>query len=142
MPKKRHAAGPQDQPGHPSQYREGETLNEQLSRQPPTARTDRGADGKLLLPRGGTSELQIRDVRTREQQHESNCPQQNQKERSYVSHQVFVKSHHSHLRTWRASEPKRGSALSDRWLIVTRSDMARLRFTPGFRRPINIDRPK
>jgi hypothetical protein len=33
---------------------------------------------KLLLPGGGTSELQIRDVRARQPHHESNRPQQSQ----------------------------------------------------------------
>ena len=62
----------QQQPHCPATEREHATFRDELHQQPPAAGADRSAHGELTMSRLRASEEKIREVRTRNQEHEAN----------------------------------------------------------------------
>ena len=90
-----------------------ETLAEQLCEQTATPRTERGADAQFALPRCASRQQQIRDVHTRDEQHQPHRAGQDQQRRpNLFDHQLVHR--HQHRR------PAVVSRVASRW----RSDIS------------------
>ena len=77
-------------PADRRQAREQQALNEQLPNQAQPAAAERGAHGKLALPRRRAHEQQVGDVRAGDQHHEADGAHQRQNHRPDVGDEILV----------------------------------------------------
>ena len=101
-------------PSAPPMIAEDDALGEQLPNQPRPAGAERGANRDLALARRGPRQQQVRDVDTRNQQHEADGAEQQPERLANIAHHRLVQRHRRDAQSFVAVRVLRRELTADR----------------------------
>ena len=110
------ADGPvgQHEPRDPAEQREHEPFSHQLTNDATRAGAERGAEGQLALPGTGSRQHQVRDVGTRDQQHDGDSAGEDQNHSATVADDLLDEGPHRQRQLLRHRAEHRGIAFCQR----------------------------
>ena len=80
----------QAEPDDAAQDAERDAFEQQLTGNPSRAGAERGTNRQFLLPRLGSHEEQVRDVRARDEEDQPDRPHQDPQHRSHVADEIVL----------------------------------------------------